>query len=137
MKKQPSQQEATYGPLQRKTFRGALTRELKKQIPSLGALTADALAGHIEKMVDEYFPPIERLRMDQILWPAIDEADSRSPTKPPATANGSKTLRSNRCCWKPAHSRTSPPCSKKCRPNKSAKKSPCACSRKPSSRAEC
>ena len=83
MKQKHSPQEATYGPLQRKTFRGALTRELKNQIPALGTLTADALAGHIEKMVDEYFPPIERLRMGQILWPAIDEADSRSPTKPP------------------------------------------------------
>lgn len=76
MKKPISHQEATLGPLLRKTFRGALTRELKKQIPSLGALTANALATHIEKMVDEYFPPIERLRMGQVLWPAVDEHET-------------------------------------------------------------
>lgn len=73
--KNTNQRESMYGPLQKKTFRSALVRELRKQVPSLGGLTADALAGRIEKLVDEFHPPTEKLRMGQVLWPAVDEGE--------------------------------------------------------------
>jgi hypothetical protein len=65
-----------YGPLQRKTFRAALNRELREHIPTLGVLTAEPLAKRIEQLVEEYFPPRERLRMGQVLWLAVDEAET-------------------------------------------------------------
>lgn len=75
MKKAQTQREAMYGPLQKKTFRAALVRELRAQVPSLGDLTADAIAGRIEQLVSEFHPPTEKLRMGQILWPAVDERE--------------------------------------------------------------
>lgn len=73
MKRTESTNETLYGPLRRKSFAAALCRELCEHIPSLGALTARALAEHIEAMVDQYFPPTERLRPGQMMWPAVDE----------------------------------------------------------------
>jgi len=68
--------EVLYGPVQRKTFRASLIRELREHIPTLGSLTAEPLAKRIEQLVEEYFPPTERLRMGQVLWPAVDEAET-------------------------------------------------------------
>jgi len=68
--------EVLYGPVQRKTFRASLNRELREHIPTLGSLTAEPLAKRIEQLVEEYFPPRERLRMGQVLWPAVDEAET-------------------------------------------------------------
>jgi len=75
MKKAQTQREAMYGPLQKKTFRAALVRQLRAQVPTLGDLTADAIAQRIEQLVDEFFPPTDKLRMGQILWPAVDERE--------------------------------------------------------------
>jgi transposase-like protein len=75
MKKAQTSREAMYGPLRKKTFRAALVRELREQVPTLGDLTADALAGRIERLVDEFHPPAQRLRMGQIVWPAVDERE--------------------------------------------------------------
>ncbi len=71
MKAAKSHRETVFGPLQRKSFRAALAMELSKNIPTLGALTAQALADHLEVLIQEYFPPTERLRMGQVLWPAV------------------------------------------------------------------
>jgi len=76
MNKMNTNREAVYGPLQRKTFQAALIRELKEHLPMLGSLTAQPLANRIEQLVEEYFPPTERLRMGQVLWPAVDEAET-------------------------------------------------------------
>lgn len=67
--------ELGYGPLQRKTFKAALSHELRKHIPTLGELTVQPLAKRIEEMVLEYFPATGHLRMGQILWPAVDERE--------------------------------------------------------------
>ena len=64
-----------YDPLRRKTFQAALIRELRDHVPTLGSLTARPLAHRIEKMISEYFPPTERLRMGQLLWMAVDEKE--------------------------------------------------------------
>jgi len=57
--------------LSRKTFSAALSAELKKQVPSLGQMLADKLAEHLEELFHQYFPPAERLRMGQMIWPAV------------------------------------------------------------------
>jgi predicted transcriptional regulator len=76
MKSALSHKEASLGPLQRKTFQGALVRELRLHIPTLGELTAEPLARRIGELVEQYFPKTQRLRMGQILWPAVDERES-------------------------------------------------------------
>lgn len=68
--------QAAYGPLQRKTFQAALVAELREDLPSLGELTAKAIAVRLEELVERYFPKTERLRMGQILWPAVDEGET-------------------------------------------------------------
>ena len=76
MKKAISGREAAYGPLQRKTFRAALVHELRLHVPALGSLTAIPLAQRIEQMVDAYYPAVQRLRMGQLMWPAVDERET-------------------------------------------------------------
>lgn len=71
MSKKTSSEQATFGPLQKKTFRSSLVRELKELVPSLGELTANAIAEHIQKFVDEFFPSTSHLRMGQMMWPAV------------------------------------------------------------------
>ncbi len=71
MKTPRSHRQTVFGPVQRKSFRTALARELSKHIPTLGSLTAQALAEHLETLILEYFPPTQRLRMGQVLWPAV------------------------------------------------------------------
>ena len=71
MKSARSHRQTVFGPLQRKSFRAALARQLAEHIPSLGALTAQALADHLEALFHEYFPSPQRLRMGQVLWPAV------------------------------------------------------------------
>lgn len=75
MKALKGAREIHYDPLRRKTFQAALIRELRKHVPTLGSLTACPLAQRIEKMIDQYFPPTERLRMGQLLWMAVDEKE--------------------------------------------------------------
>jgi len=76
MKKSMSYRQSVYGPLQRKSFRAALVRELREDIPTLGDLTATAIAQKLEQLVEQYFPKTERLRMGQLLWLAVDEHES-------------------------------------------------------------
>jgi len=65
-----------YGRLRRKTFASALSAELQKQVPSLGDLTADHLAQHLEQMFHEHYPPTQRIRMGQMLWPAVAKEET-------------------------------------------------------------
>jgi hypothetical protein len=76
MKMSSTARQAAYGPLERKTFKAALIRELKEHLPMLGSLTAEPLAKRIEELIDEYYPRTERLRMGEVLWPAVDERES-------------------------------------------------------------
>lgn len=64
--------------LSRKTFAAALSAELKKQIPSLGQMLADRLSEHLEELFHQYFPPAERLRMGQMIWPAVAKNETGS-----------------------------------------------------------
>jgi len=81
MKKKMSFRESVYGPLQRKSFRAAMVRELREDIPTLGELTAAAIAQRLEQLVEQYYPKTERLRMGQLLWLAVDERESAGYSK--------------------------------------------------------
>jgi hypothetical protein len=76
MKSTKSHRQTVFGPLQRKTFLATLTAVLRQHVPTLGQLTAQALAGHLDALIREYFPPIERLRMGQLLWFAVDRNET-------------------------------------------------------------
>ena len=82
MKTATDPRQAVLGPLQRKTFGAALVQTLREHVPTLGALTAKALADHIQKLIEQYFPPAERLRMGQVLWPAVDVNETAGYGKP-------------------------------------------------------
>lgn len=82
MKRATDARQAALGPLRRKTFGASLTQTLREHVPALGALTAQALSDHIQKLIEQYFPPAERLRMGQVLWPAIDVRESAGYGKP-------------------------------------------------------
>ena len=71
MKVARSHRQTVFGPLQRKTFRATLAAELAQHIPSLGSLTSQALADHLDHLIQEHFPPTQHLRMGQVLWPAV------------------------------------------------------------------
>jgi hypothetical protein len=77
MKENLRPREPGYDVVRRKTFRATLASELQKQVPPLGELTADRLAQHLERMFHEYYPPASRMRMGQILWPAVSKNVSR------------------------------------------------------------
>lgn len=63
-----------FGPLQRKTFAAALSQFFEKQCPQMGGqLTRDMLVKHIQRLVEEFYPPNTHLRMGQVMWPAVDE----------------------------------------------------------------
>jgi hypothetical protein len=76
MKRLQTDRQANYSPLKRKNFTYVLTAELMKHIPSLGCLTANALARHLETLFEEYYPPTERVRMGQIMWPAVAKEET-------------------------------------------------------------
>jgi len=77
MKQTLTPREPGYDVLRRKTFRVSLAAELKKQVPPLGELTADRLARHLETLFHNFYPPTSRIRLGQILWPAVAKKVSR------------------------------------------------------------
>ncbi len=62
-------------PISRKNFHHALVSQLRQHVPTLGELTAGALATRLEQIIEEFFPPGERLRMGQLLWLAVEQTD--------------------------------------------------------------
>lgn len=58
---------------EKKTFSSALDTFLSECCPSLrGKLIREPVVKEIGKLVDKYYPPIERMRMGQVLWYAVD-----------------------------------------------------------------
>jgi DNA-binding CsgD family transcriptional regulator len=77
MKQNLIPREPGYDVVRRKTFHATLASELRKQIPPLGELTADRLARHLETLFYSFHPPASRMRLGQILWPAVAKKVSR------------------------------------------------------------
>jgi len=63
-------------PYLKKGFKSALDGFFRENVPQLGgALTRAPVVQRIYEMVEEYFPATERLKMGQMIWYAVDEAE--------------------------------------------------------------
>jgi hypothetical protein len=63
-------------PYLKKGFKSALDGFFRENVPQLGgALTRAPVVERIYQMVEEYFPSTERLKMGQMIWYAVDEAE--------------------------------------------------------------
>jgi predicted transcriptional regulator len=67
---------AVIPPYEKKGFKAALNCFLAEQVPQLGGeLTRQPVVARIYDMVQEYFPPTERVQMGQMVWYAVDEKE--------------------------------------------------------------
>jgi len=67
---------AVIPPYEKKGFKAALNCFLAEQVPQLGGeLTRRPVVERIHEMVQEYFPPTERVQMGQMVWYAVDEKE--------------------------------------------------------------
>lgn len=74
MKHQPPHYHSAYTPLQAKTFRAALGQLLAQEFPHLGGpKVRELFVAEVERLVDTFYPPRERLRLGQVLWLAVDK----------------------------------------------------------------
>jgi hypothetical protein len=65
-----------YSPYQSKTFPVALAQWVAREFPHLGGpKVRELFVAEIERLVDHYYPPRERLRPGQTLWWAVDKTD--------------------------------------------------------------
>jgi len=72
--KAQSRGEAAYGSMQAKTFPAALSELLGREFPHLGGPKVRALfVAEVARLVDQYYPPRERLRPGQTVWLAVDK----------------------------------------------------------------
>lgn len=61
-----------YAPLARKDFASALRNLIEHEFPHLGGpMVVDLFIHQVKDMIEEYYPPHERLRMGQMLWFAV------------------------------------------------------------------
>lgn len=68
---------ATYGPMQHKSFPGALESFLAHECPSIGGQrTRQVLVQAITDMVQQFYPSTSNLRQGQIQWTAIHKDES-------------------------------------------------------------
>lgn len=75
--------QAQYGPMTRKSFSSSLDRFLATECPQMGGpLTRQALVRRIQEIVDEFYPPLQHLRMGQVIWPAVAEGEAHGYGKP-------------------------------------------------------
>jgi AraC-like DNA-binding protein len=70
---QMKQGRGSVAPQERKGFSVALSQFLGREVPSLrGQLIRDQIVKEICKLIDEYYPSTEHMKMGQILWYAVD-----------------------------------------------------------------
>jgi len=63
-------------PYLKKGFKSALDWFFQENVPQLGgSLTRAPVVERIYEMVEQYFPSTERLKMGQMIWYAVDEAE--------------------------------------------------------------
>ena len=71
--------DAIYSPVEKKTFRSALMHFLLHEFPHMGGpMIMELFVNKVEKLMEEFCPPLNRLKMGQLLWFAVakDEKDS-------------------------------------------------------------
>ena len=74
MKTRPSNAAIVYGPLEHKTFAGALEAFLAKQCPQIGGpLLRKPFVAKIVEMVDAFYPEATRVRQGQLQWVTVQK----------------------------------------------------------------
>lgn len=70
---------ATYGPVQFKTFAGALNAFFHQECPQLGGQrTRQVLVQSVVEMVDRFYPETTHLRPGQIVWTTVNKDEKSS-----------------------------------------------------------
>jgi len=65
-------QQSIYAPLLDKTFETAVSSFISAEIPKLGGpKVIGLLVKELKSIVEQYYPPITSLRMEQMLWFAV------------------------------------------------------------------
>ena len=68
--------DASYGPIEDKTFRSVLMSFLLKEFPQMGGeMIMELFIDKMESIINEYYPSTERLKMGQLLWFAVAKDD--------------------------------------------------------------
>jgi DNA-binding CsgD family transcriptional regulator len=79
MKQRIEQGLATYGPMQQKTFEGALGSFFANECPQLGGeRTRQVLVQLIAELVGRFYPQTSHLRQGQIQWTAVHKQEKAS-----------------------------------------------------------
>ena len=79
MKQQLEYSARIYGPMQFKTFEGALESFFANECPQLGGLrTRQVLVQSINGLVQSYFPETSRLKQGQVQWTAVHRDEKAS-----------------------------------------------------------
>ncbi len=79
MKSSPASNQALYGPMQHKTFAGALSAFFAEECPSIGGTrTRDILVRSIIEIVDKFHPETTNLKSGQIHWATVDKSATSS-----------------------------------------------------------
>ena len=61
-----------YGPVHFKTFSSALDRFFAEECPQLGgALTRQVIVQHVQRLIEQFYPPRTHLRPGQLCWPCV------------------------------------------------------------------
>lgn len=68
--------DSIYSPLERKTFKAALSKFFEDQCPQYGELARDTLVQHLQALVEKFYPSHNFMRMGQVMWPAVDEKET-------------------------------------------------------------
>jgi len=79
MKNHLDRNAAAFGPVQYKTFAGALDAFLRRELPQLaGTLSRRALTQGLVEMVHQFYPETTHLRPGQILWTTVSKDEKGS-----------------------------------------------------------
>ena len=79
MKKEMSAYQATYAPMNFKTFSGALEAFFAQECPQLGGVkTRQVLVQSIMEMVHGFYPETSHLRQGQTIWTTVDKNEKSS-----------------------------------------------------------
>lgn len=74
--------DAIYSPVEKKTFRSALMQFLLNEFPHMGGpMIMKLFVDKVETLIEQFYPPVQRLKMGQILWFAVAKDEKPSHGK--------------------------------------------------------
>jgi hypothetical protein len=72
----------TYKPIMEKTFENALTNLFRTEFGFMGGpAVIQLIVERIVRLVDEYYPPRERVKVGQMVWFAVDADEKKGPAQ--------------------------------------------------------